>query len=319
MTSSPHHSHHDDESPSGLPDLADLLDLDAEVMHAQLAELTAWVADVAAGMPVRQVLDLGAGTGSGTLALLARFPGAEVTAVDSSPRMLERLRAKAAGLGLADRVRTVEADLDEPWPSVGAADLAWMSASLHHMADPGLALQQALAALRPGGLLAVVETDGLPTFLPDDAGLPGDPALPGNPALPGDPALPDDPALPGNPACQGLEARCRAAMAALRAQDLPHLGADWGPRLAQAGFTVEAERLLAVELRPPLPESAGRYARACLQRMRAALDGQLSSQDASALDRLTDEEGPDSVLHRDDLIIRTQRPAWAARRPSGDS
>jgi SAM-dependent methyltransferase len=304
MTSSPHHPHHPhhaDESPSGLPDLADLLDLDAEVMHAQLAELTAWVADVAAGMPVRQVLDLGAGTGSGTLALLARFPGAEVTAVDSSPSMLERLRAKAAGLGLADRVRTVEADLDEPWPSLGAADLAWMSASLHHMADPGLALRQALAALRPGGILAVVETDGLPAFLPDDAGLPGDPALPGDLAY------------------QGLEARCRAAMAALRARDLPHLGADWGPRLAQAGFIVEAERLLAVELRPPLPESAGRYARACLQRMRAALDGQLSSQDASALDRLTDEDDPVSVLHRDDLIIRTQRPAWAARRPAPDS
>ncbi|TXS25033.1 helix-turn-helix domain-containing protein, partial [Streptomyces sp. gb1(2016)] len=55
------------------------------------------------------------------------------------------------------------------------ADLVWASASLHHVDDPAAALTGVRAALRPGGLLAVAELDGLPRFLPDDAvaGRPG--------------------------------------------------------------------------------------------------------------------------------------------------
>ena len=48
------------------------------------------------GTPGR-VLDVGTGTGEGVLAVLARFPDAEVVGVDLSERMLERARAKAPG------------------------------------------------------------------------------------------------------------------------------------------------------------------------------------------------------------------------------
>ncbi|GII59230.1 hypothetical protein Pth03_76190 [Planotetraspora thailandica] len=44
-------------------------------------------------------------------------------------------------LGVADRIRTIQADLDQTWPALGPADLVWASASLHHMAvssiEPG--------------------------------------------------------------------------------------------------------------------------------------------------------------------------------------
>ncbi|WP_107451815.1 methyltransferase domain-containing protein, partial [Actinacidiphila rubida] len=89
-----------------------------------------------------RVVDLGCGTGAGTLALLARFPDAEVTAVDFSPAHLNRLREKAAERGVAGRVRTVRADLDAGWPDLGRPDLVWASASLHHMADPDRTLQR---------------------------------------------------------------------------------------------------------------------------------------------------------------------------------
>ena len=67
--------------------------------------------------------------------------------------MLEHLRERVAALGLADRIRAVRADLDQPWPELGPADVVWASASMHHMADPADAVRQAFAMLRPGGLL----------------------------------------------------------------------------------------------------------------------------------------------------------------------
>ncbi|NED52046.1 SAM-dependent methyltransferase, partial [Micromonospora aurantiaca] len=41
----------------------------------------------------------------------------------------------------------------------------------------------------------------------------------------------------------------------------------------------------------------------------------LSSEDLAALDRLLDPDDPQGILHRDDLTVRTERTAWAARRP----
>jgi hypothetical protein len=100
-------------------------------------------------------------------------------------------------------------------------------------------------------------------------------------------------------------------MVIARGADMPHLGSDWGPRLAKAGFTVEAERQFVLDVTAPLPPATGRYAQASLRRMRTGLDA-LSDADRAALDRLID--GPESVLHRDDLRVRAERTVWAARR-----
>ncbi|QMU77373.1 class I SAM-dependent methyltransferase [Streptacidiphilus sp. PB12-B1b] len=281
-----HHDHHP-ASEADEAGLAEVLELDAEVLGAHLTELADWLARSAGPLPVRRILDLGSGTGAGTFTLLRQFEDAEVVAVDNSPYLRRRLRDRARDLGLADRVHTVAADLDADWPDFGGVDLVWASAALHHMADADRALRETAAALRPGGLLAVVELDGLPRFLPDDLGV-------------------------GRP---GLEARCRAALAGRHAEAVPLLGSDWGPRLSRAGFTVEAERLFAVELTQPLPPAAGRYAQAVLRRMRGALDGRLDAEDSAVLDLLIDGDGPENVLLRADLAVRTERTVWLARRP----
>jgi SAM-dependent methyltransferase len=285
-----HHHGRDAGGPGAAADgeaFAELLDLDGEVLHSYLSDLTGWARQLAGDRAVRRIVDLGAGTGTGTVALARRFGEAEVIAVDGSAELLSRIRAKALDLGLDGRVTVVRADLDTGWPAVGAVDLAWASMSLHHLADPDQVLRDVVAALRPGGLLAVAELDAQLRFLPDDVRL-------------------------GRP---GLEARCHAALDGPRSQALPHLGSDWGPRLAGAGFDVVGRRTFTIDLAPPLPAAAGRYAWASLGRARTALEGQLAADDLAALDALLATSGPDSLLHRRDLVIRGTRTAWAGRRP----
>jgi SAM-dependent methyltransferase len=281
------HHHHTDSSADDWSAMADLLDLDGEVLHTYLAEAIAWVHQVAAGRPVRRILDVGSGTGNGALALAGRFPGAEVIAVDESGDLLARLRAKARERGLDGRVQTVEADLDQGWPAVGPVDLTWTSMALHHLADPDRGLREIFAATRPGGLLAVAEMTGPQRFLPDDIGL-------------------------GRP---GLEARAQAAVAEHHSGTMPYLGADWGPLVTRAGFTGVDERVFGIELSAPLPATAGRFAQGYLRRVRTHVDGALASDDLAALDVLIADDGPGSVLRRQDLAIRGTRTLWTATRP----
>ncbi|MFD7921507.1 class I SAM-dependent methyltransferase [Streptomyces sp. NPDC059740] len=278
------HSHGTSSDPGA--DLAEVLDLDAELFADHLTSVTGRLA-AAAGEGVMHIVDLGAGTGTGTFALLARFPAARVTAVDSSAEMLTRLMATARAKGLADRVRPLHTDAGAGLPGLADVDLVWASASLHHVDDPAAALTGVRAALRPGGLLAVAEMDGMPRFLPEDA-------------------VADRP---------GLEIRCRAALTALLAEQLPHLGADWGALLTAAGFDVEREHTDELELRAPLPAGTGRYAHLVLSRLRDALDGRVAPADLSALDTLLGG-GLQDVRQREDLVVRSTRQTWVARRPA---
>lgn len=279
----PHGAHrHDTEHDAG--DQAEILDLDAEVLAEHTASITAWLP---VGTGPRHIVDLGCGTGAGTLALLGRFPEAEVTAVDSSAAHLHRLQEKAAAAKVADRVRVVRADLDATaWPGLGTPELVWASASLHHMTDPDGTLRKVRDLLAPGGLLAVVELADFPRFLPEDA--------------------PED--------APGLEERCHAVLGHHHAEHVSHRGADWGTKLTEAGFTVEGERTVTVDVGPSHTDAVGRYALGSLRRMRGSAAPALSAEDLAALDRLLDTGGPHSILRRNDLRVRTERTVWAARR-----
>lgn len=263
---------------SGDADHAHTLDLDALVV-GHLDELTAWAEDLLPRAP-RRVVDLGAGSGTGSFAMAHRFPEAQVLAVDSSATMLTHLRSAAADRGLGSRVRTIEADLDQGWPDVADVDLAWAASSLHHLDHPYRVLEDVRHVLAPDGLVVVVEMDGLPRFLPDVLG-------------------------EGAP---GLEDRCHDAMARAGWNAHP----DWTPYLHEAGFEVLERRTFTY--RPdPTPRAAHHYARRVLTNVRAGLADRLADEDLRALDHLLDDDAPTSVLQRRDLVVRSARTVWAAR------
>jgi SAM-dependent methyltransferase len=305
-----HHAHgvHDRHAPgqggrqdaeAGAADnYTDLLELDAEVLHDYWSAALDWIRDAADGTARARLLDLGAGTGVGAIGLAQRFPAAEVVALDISPVSVDRVRAKAAGLGLAPRVRAVEADLDLGLPDLGwpdlapdapdapALDLTWASMSLHHMADPGQVLRDVLSATRPGGLMAVAEFSEPLRFLPDDLGF-------------------------GRP---GFESRIAETLGHAHTETMPTLGSAWAPRLAEAGWTVVAERDFPIDLDPPSHPDAARYARAWFARLSEGLADRLEPDDHATLTELLDENSPRSVLDRANLHIRGTRTITVARR-----
>jgi SAM-dependent methyltransferase len=256
--------------------LIEILDLDAEVLHEYFRDLIGWVGREAADRP--RVVDLGAGSGTGSLALARELPGSTVTAVDVSPQMLTHLRSRADAAGLGDRIRTVEADLDQPWPDLGPADVIWAASSMHHMADPAKALASALGALRPGGLLVIAELDSFPRFL---AGTPD----------------------------EDMELRGHAEAAKRRQEAGMHMHENWGDRMNYAGFTSVTKRHYNIGLRPPLPPAAVRYAEVSLARMRHILEGRLSSSDLATLESIVA-----GLAGRSDVSVRTERTVWLARR-----
>ncbi|MEU9096760.1 class I SAM-dependent methyltransferase [Streptomyces sp. NPDC048361] len=263
--------------------MADLLELDAEVLAPYLAELTGWLAELSDAAPAR-ILDLGSGPGTGSLVLAHRFPRAVVTAADISPQMLHRLQAQAALRGVTDRVRTLQANLDETWPQrdgEGPYDLMWAAAFLHHAAVPHRILTQAFERLRTGGLVAVTEMDFFPRFLPEDVGI----------------------------GRSGLEARLHAAT-----DTRPP--SEWTDELIDAGFAVEARRPFEIALdRTQAGPALNRYAHVCLAKLRSHAATVLDTNDLATLDTLLDETQPHSIARRDDLCVRTVRTTWIGRRP----
>ena len=94
--------------------------------------------------PGARVVDLACGEGRHSLAAAAR--GARVTAVDRDEARLAAARERAEGQGLA--IEWVAADLEEPWPELGAFDAVLVFNYLDRARMP-----QILELVEPGGFL----------------------------------------------------------------------------------------------------------------------------------------------------------------------
>jgi ubiquinone/menaquinone biosynthesis C-methylase UbiE len=106
--------------------------------------------------PSWEVLDYGCGTGLLALALAPHVH--RLTAVDSSPGMLDVLAAKAADAGLAHVVTRLANFETDPVPS-GAYQLVASAMTLHHVANIDGILRVFFDLLLPGGWLAIADLD----------------------------------------------------------------------------------------------------------------------------------------------------------------
>jgi SAM-dependent methyltransferase len=112
---------------------------------AQIAE---WIVAYAGRVP-ESVVESGAGTGKGTLAL--RALGVPVMCVEPDPAMAAVLARRFAG----DELVSVTVSRFEDWtPPEGGVELV-ASAQAWHWVDPARRMELAARALVPGGVLAV--------------------------------------------------------------------------------------------------------------------------------------------------------------------
>jgi SAM-dependent methyltransferase len=116
-------------------------------------EAACWRRALEATLPPAPAAVLDAGTGTGSVALLAAELGHRVTGVDLSDGMLARARTKAAARGLD--VTFVHGPAEEPPP--GPFDAVIERHVVWTLPDPAGALRAWRAACRPGGRLVLLE------------------------------------------------------------------------------------------------------------------------------------------------------------------
>ena len=107
------------------------------------------------------VLEIGCGTGRNLVRLARRRPALRLHGVDVSAEMLASSKASLTRAGLADKVPLARAGAEGFDPRVAfgveAFDTVYFSYVLSMIPDWRSAVDAALASLRPGGTLAVVD------------------------------------------------------------------------------------------------------------------------------------------------------------------
>jgi len=94
------------------------------------------------------VVDLGCGAGNLAPLILARWPQAQLTGVDSSPEMLAKARAEHP------RARFVQGDIAR-WRPDAPVDVLYSNAALHWLDGHDKLVPGLLDAVKPGGFLAI--------------------------------------------------------------------------------------------------------------------------------------------------------------------
>jgi trans-aconitate 2-methyltransferase len=128
------------------------------VLYARFEdERTRPAAELLARVPLQQaahVVDLGCGPGNSTELLARRFVAAHIVGTDNSQAMLAAARQRLPAL-------TFEHSDIATWTPATPVDLVYANASLQWVGDHACLFPHLLAALAPGGVLAVQMPDNL--------------------------------------------------------------------------------------------------------------------------------------------------------------
>ncbi|MGH1553644.1 methyltransferase domain-containing protein [Streptomyces sp. L7] len=115
-------------------------------------------------MPASGLLDIGSGTGSTTRELAAAVGSTgSALGVEPNPACGRSPEERAAEAGNAARFTDGDA-LSLPVPDA-SVDLVWCERVLQHLAEPDKAVAEMARVLRPGGRVALLDTDWATTIL----------------------------------------------------------------------------------------------------------------------------------------------------------
>ena len=106
--------------------------------------------------PDAEVLDFGCGPGTISVGLARR--AGRVVGLDKSAEMVEAATRHAAECGVSNATFEVGSVYELPWDDA-SFDVAYAHQVLQHLSDPVLALREIRRVLRPGGLVAVRDSD----------------------------------------------------------------------------------------------------------------------------------------------------------------
>lgn len=284
---------HDHSSPPGggsWADMAEALEQGAEVFSPVMAEAIASAKGAIGDMPVSRILDFGSGPGVATTALARSFPDAHIVAADGSAELLERVSARVANEGMADRVTIVCAELGAGVGDIEPFDLVWASMVIHHLDEPGKALAQLAQVTRPGGSIAMTEFGAPLTIFP-----------------------------PSDEAMSQRWERFSRASADARGDHLPNGWIhDWPDRIHRAGFETPSEHECVLELPAPLTSSQREWLCHSVTRDVQMSADRLEQDDLAAIEALTDPTATGGIMSRQDLFIRTSRMFYIGCRPTGE-
>ena len=135
----------------------------SHVQGAELEQMVGFAATSFGTLGGRRVLDIA--TGGGHTALAFARAGAQVTATDLTPEMLDAAQAFVHANGGEGVCFTAAAAENLPFADAGF-DLVTCRIAAHHFADPECFVGEAARVLKPGGLLLLVDN-----IAPEEPGL----------------------------------------------------------------------------------------------------------------------------------------------------
>jgi ubiquinone/menaquinone biosynthesis C-methylase UbiE len=127
--------------------------IDRDPFRANFLKYTRMAWEMLPPMDRPDILDIACGSGIPTIEL-AKWSGGTVTGLDLDMEALERLRERAAGEGLRDRIRAVVGSFHEIGLPSQSFDIIWAEGAVNIMGFE-MALHAWRRLLRPGGFLVL--------------------------------------------------------------------------------------------------------------------------------------------------------------------
>jgi len=240
--------------------------------------------------PSAQVLDCPCGDGFYTLLLADRLDASgSLTAVDLSPEYLAKARERMEGCDSPVARESVEGDAYRLPFADASFDLVWCAESLITLDRPMEALAEFRRVVRPGGLVAILETDEMHRVII-------------------------------NWSVELELALNRAVVASAKVQHGPAWSVSPSRRvgrwLRKAGLTTLRRRTFAADRASGFSPTTAEFLKIHLADLRKTVAPHLSAADLGAFDEMCDTENPTSIYRRTDAEVLSLFKLFVARKPS---